>query len=345
MGTKNTLLIGFEPNNPDLANPQADAADRARIYPVVEELKRRGVNVEIVAPETRVTLRVSARRSRLWEPRREKKEEFWIFDVSDSILTPPNLGLLRNFWFEVKVRPQLVRYLRTCDLVVAGSEVQSAHFSSYVRSCTIPDVAIYLDQADSSLQAKVTAQPKSLTFGWDGQGLNFPFLEQLVRDNIGFFRREDVKLLVVTDRRDSLRGVDNEALLRSLRVNSEFRVWDRHTYMRDIGEALVGLAPLDLACPFASAKPENKVIAYMSQGMSVVCAATQAYSNVALRNPAVRDCKTAADWRESLEYFYQNRDDIVELGMQAHHFARQHYSAERVADRWIDVFRSFNLNV
>lgn len=332
--------VGIELVDPD--HPErCTAGERARVLPLLRCLERRGVDARLVRPGELCRVRIATRHEYAPVPRREG---FRIFDTSDSLLTPPRRGRLRDLWFRLRTRRRLASYLRTCALVVAGSAAQAESFATVVAAVAIPDVAIYLEHADATRAVPLGAAPgRPLVFVWDGQGHNFPYLEALVRSCRTFFQRPDVQLRVVTDPIDRSTGRDNRAALAALDVGAELVPWRRETYVAEIARGDVGLAPVDLACPFARAKPENKAVGYLSLGLPAICSRTRAYAALAARCPAVAVCANPADWRDALERAAARSASLSTEGSEAQRYVAQTYGPEAVGERWLAVLRRFGV--
>jgi hypothetical protein len=199
----------------------------------------------------------------------------------------------------------------------------------------MPDSSYYHELFE--IANKPTRFDKTI-FVWDGQGHNFRYLEKVIKNNITFFRRSDVLLKVITDRFNQLNNIDNMVKLEKYEINSEFVEWKVDTFMKEVNSAHVGLAPVDLKCPHAFAKPDNKLVNYQGLGLPVIASATRAYVDFSWNSPGgVITCKTDADWHMALEYWRANNLQAMRRGFLGRQYVLENYAPAVLAKRWQSI--------
>lgn len=324
------LVVGFE-------DGCTEASDRARVEPVIAGLNVIGVPARRVLPHEKVWVRIV---NRIDPKRTWGNEKYRILNVSDNLLCPPKRGFFRDIDFDIRVRRKLVHALSKFDLVVAASELQVAAYGAVKPSVLIPDVAIYLAERDKAMRVRPPIENRVI-FSWDGQGVNFPYIESLISTHQEFFRRSDVMIRVVTDPVDPVRGRDNRLALEAQRVNSEFVPWRADTFMADVGCAHVGLAPVNVACRFARAKPDNKAVNYLSLGMLAICSSTPAYDALALHTRSVQTCGSPIQWEAALSKIVESRVASDTVVQEAYRLVQARYSTDAIASMWRSVLCDF----
>ena len=318
------LVIGIELSG-------IPATDRGRGRYLVSELRRLGYNAVNITEKEAVDIRVMLSRD---FSRARNHSEIRIFDVSDAILSPPVChSMIRRIYQMLFVNRKIIKFISECDAVVVASKLQQAAMNRYNDLVyLIPDSSYYHKRYDPRGKPDVERQ---IVFVWDGQGSNFHYLESIIAKNVDFFRRNDVLLKVITDRIDQVNNIDNEIRLKNLQVNAKFIEWGAETFMDEVNAAHVGLAPVDLECPFASAKPDNKIVNYQGLGLPVIASATMSYNDFAVQSPGgVITCKTDADWKNALEYWRVNRKNVIDAGMQGREYVLDNYKPAVLARKW-----------
>lgn len=309
------------------------ASDRARGEYLAEGLRKLGYNAFNANEGDKVDLRISRKRDFF----REKNEKYMIFDVSDAILTPPrHFSTAKKLYQQLVANQRIRRFLSHCDAVVVASTEQRRIMRKYNdNTYVIPDRSYYHELYDPS----VKPDPKDrIIFVWDGQGHNFRYVQKVIEEHSEFFRKKDVLLKVITDRIDASRNIDNKELLHSYAINAEFVEWASQTYISEVNKSHIGLAPVDMRCRHAMAKPENKLLNYQGLGLPAIASATKAFVEFASRSPGrTFVCSSHDDWEEALEYCRKNRRGLFEDGYQGRQFVCTNYAAETLASSWQEV--------
>lgn len=321
------LVIGIELSG-------IPGSDRARGEYLAKELQRLGYDAWNVTEKENANIRIMRTRD---FSRRRKCDEIRIFDVSDAILNPPaHHSTIKRIYQRIVVNRKIAKFLSECNAVVVASRAQHIVIKRYNDNVyVIPDCSYYHGHFDPS--SKPDARDR-VVFVWDGQGHNFHYLESIVTKNADFFRRDDVLLKVVTDRIDRVNNIDNEMRLNNLQVNAKFIEWDIETFKGEVNAAHVGLAPVNLKCPFASAKPDNKMVNYQGLGLPAIASATMSYNDFADQSPGgVITCKTDADWKKALEYWRVSRRKVIDTGMQGRKYVIGNYKPAALAKKWKGV--------
>lgn len=199
----------------------------------------------------------------------------------------------------------------------------------------IPDSSFY--HYDYMQQVKPASRDR-VVFVWDGQGHNLGHLESIIKKNVDFFRKEDVILKVVTDRYNPSVGFDNAAVIKKYGINAEFIEWKPESFMNEVNKAHVGLAPVDMKCAHAMAKPDNKMVNYQGVGLPVIASATPAYEEFSKRSPGgVIVCHTDDDWRNALEYWRINRQQALTEGLLGRVYVIENYVPDVLSRKWKEI--------
>ena len=323
----NNIRVGIE-----LAGSQA--ADRARALYLVAELRKNGfINADFIENATEVDFLITRKR----DFSKKYHNKYKIFDVSDAIICPPKSNsYLKRVYQKYYINRKILNYIKQFNAIIVGSQAQKEVFQKYIKNIfIIPDVSYY----DEHLVTNLKPNPKDgVVFVWDGQGHNFPYLEKIIQKNLKFFRLDDVKIKIITDKFDYKRGVDNYQKIKSYSINSIFIEWDPTSFIAHVNSGHIGLAPVDLTCPFASAKPDNKMVNYQGLCLPAIASATKAYSDFSENSGGgVIVCRTDEDWGNALECWRNKKHKALECGLKGREYVLKNYSAETLGKRWSQI--------
>jgi len=315
-------------------------SDRARGNYLIAETSKSDTRISSICPSDNVDVRIIMKRGAEVWGRKKKPGEILIFDVSDAILTPPlSYSIAKRLYQRLVINPKYISFLSECNAIVVACRKQQEILSKYgISSLIIPDHSYYHTSFDASKRKIPTER---IIFVWDGQGHNFPYLELIIKENIEFFRRSDVLLKVVTDKKNLVNGTDNKEILLSYNINATFVEWNEASFVQEVNAAHVGLAPVDLRCPHAIAKPDNKMVNYQGLALPIIASSTMAYKDYSKKSPGgVIICDSMSDWSDALEFWRLNRDTVIQRGAQGRSYVIENYSAKALTNAWLRVIDS-----
>jgi glycosyltransferase involved in cell wall biosynthesis len=341
--------IGYAPYSETLEAP----GDRRRF---VYWARHRDVPFEIVRPGEHYDLVVLSARADIarWS-RRSTGGTKVVFDLIDSYLDEPMLSwrsLVRGSarfvtgeWsrWEPHYRTTLERMCRTADVVVCSTPEQKRRLQPLSRH-----VFPILDVQDDDVRTIKSDYEvgKTLHLVWEG----LPYTLKGFRPIADALRStaNDIPLalhIVSALRFGQLGGRfrqrDTADVIRDILPGRTFLYeWNAQTVSQIVTACDLAIIPLDLADPFAAAKPENKLLYFWRLAMPTVTSATPAYRRVMSEAGLDTVCRTPDEWRRALEDLANDRDRRAHIGMRGHEHVRTHHSAEQALVQWDDAFRA-----
>lgn len=347
----NTPRIGYVPYSPTLEKP----GDRRRF---VAYAQARGLRFELANPDERYDLVVLSEVADIsvWCDYPHGKV---VYDFIDSYLAIPRTNIKQ--WLRGPVWYALGRHrrfrldhwatmqdmCRRADAVVCSTEEQRKDIRRYC-----PNVHIVLD-IHSSVVHKVKenyqcGEPFNLL--WEGLPSNIPQLKQ-IRDVLrDINKRHPLVLHIVTDP-DQPRLLGNFGRVKSLDLartvfdSVQLHPWDETTCSEFIRNCDLAVIPIDLADPFVTGKPENKLLLLWRMGMPVVTSATPAYMR-ALRDTGLESlaCRDQREWENALERIIGDESLRREAGMRGRELAETRFGKEVMLAHWDAVFASLGFH-
>jgi glycosyltransferase involved in cell wall biosynthesis len=316
----------------ELAGTSASARGRG-LY-LVPELKKYGINIKYVDDCEKTDIRIIQGGGLP----RDVNSNTVIYDMSDAILIPPKFNnFAKRIYQKIFINRRWRNFLSSCDAIVVASETQKKS----VLSCShnvyvIPDCSYYHNYFSDK-----TKDSNVIKFVWDGQGHNFPYVESIIKDNLFFFKRADVEIVIISDKIDKISGRNNEDILKAYDVNSRFVLWDSDTYIIEVANCDIGLAPVNMNCEHAAAKPCNKLVNYGGLGLPCIASAIPAYSNFSLKAyNCISLCHTSKDWTENLNFWIDKKGSLAGLKRRLHQIVIDHYHPEVLAQEWLKVIQN-----
>lgn len=324
------ITVGIELNG-------TRASTLGRVDYLFEKLKSSDLKVKEVCAGEYVDIRIvqSGRFEHV------KNEKILLADFSNPILIPPRYnGLVKNIYQRFFINRKWRNFLCSCDAIVVACNEQKKSIQVHNRNVyVIPDVSYYHREY---LPKRPKSVADAVTFVWDGQGHNFPYVHQILKNNIKFFRRPDVLVRVITDRFDKVSGEDNEKKLVKLDINYEFFEWAPESYISLVATSDIGLAPVDMKCLHAKAKPENKIVNYGGLGLPTIASETDAYLAVSKGfNGLVTVCRNENGWTEALNYWLNEKQNLYVHSEQLHQFVKKEYKDDALTGAWFRILQAF----
>lgn len=259
-----------------------------------------------------------------------------VLDISDHVMTTPAYyPLVDKVYRKLLVGPRLKRSFRKLDAIIVASIEQYKFYSDYVPLVFIRhDKSIY---HQSYKEAKLN--PHQCVFVWDGQGIHYPLIHQLLSDHKKFFSRKDVIIKIVSDKLNLINKKKTEHELKKLEVNYIFKEWSPNTYIKNIQVAHCGLAPLNLKCIHSKSKPNNKLINYQGLALPVICSKSTDYVAFASESPGIIKCVGSAQgWNSALYTILSLFKKNLTLDLNGRNFILNKYQKSYYDKSWIRVF-------
>ena len=282
-----------------------------------------------------------------------------VYDLIDSYLAIPRTNVkhwLRGVLWYALGRHRRLRFdlwaaiqdmCRRADAVVCTTEDQRLEIERYCSN-----VHIILDVHSSVVhKAKEDyhcGEPFNLV--WEGLPNNITQLKQ-IRDVLrGINKRSPLVLHIVTDP-DQPRFLGKFGRVKSLDLaravfdSVQFHPWAEATSSEVIRNCDLAVIPIDLADPFVTGKPENKLLLLWRMGMPVVTSATPAYLR-AMREVGLEDlaCRDKGEWEITLERIIGDESLRRDAGIRGRELAETRFGKEVMLARWDAVFASLGFH-
>jgi hypothetical protein len=316
---------------------EIDAANRSRGNYLVHELRNNGYNASFVEKDEIVDIRILLKRDFF----RKKRNEILIFDISDAILIPPrSRSFIRKLYHKYIFNRKYGLFFKMCDAVVVACDFQKRSILNYNEKTFVIEDSSHYHHSYNNRKDEIG---NKIIFVWDGQSPNLKYLMSVLKKNIDFFKKDDVIIKVITDLVNPITKENNKDILSKLGINCEFIEWNKHTFMNEVAKGHIGLAPLDIFCPHAFAKPCNKMINYQGLGMGIIASKIPSYFDFSINSPGkIIICNDDSDWLSALEYFRLNKDKMVNSGVVGRRYVIENYAPENIIRKWINVIESLS---
>jgi glycosyltransferase involved in cell wall biosynthesis len=315
---------------------------------------RRGIEFELADPRQRYDVVVLSEWADITAWSRCPRPTRIIFDIIDSYLALPRLGVKQIGRGVVKriagqtsrlaldYRKAVEAMCRRADAVVCATQEQRAKL---LELC--PNVHVILDYpSDVRLEPKLDYRAaKPFTLVWEGLPYTlgaFAEIADVIRD---LARTRDTQLRVITDlkyyayaRRFGKRR--SEDILRRLFDDYEIYEWDAQRLPSQIRECDLAVIPILVRDPLARGKPENKLLHFWRMGMPTVTSATPAYVRAMTAAGLDLTCDSPASWQRKLTVLIDDENERREAGQTGLAFVTATQSAEQVLAQWDELWAS-----
>lgn len=345
------LRIGYVPLSKSMEGP----GDRRRFAAYARE---RGVRFELAQPNERYDLVVLSELADIsvWCDYPHGKI---VYDLTDSYLAIPRSDIRQ--WLRGPVWFLFGRYRRLqidhwraieamcgrADAVVCTTEEQRRDIHA---NCS--NVHIVLD-----VHEFIEGPPKDdyrcgtpFRLVWEGLPSNLSQLKQLKRVLREVNKQHPLLLNVITDL-DFPRFLGRFGRVKSLDLAREYfdsvqlHAWNQATWSRVVRESDLAVIPIDLADPFVTGKPENKLVLFWRMGLPVLTAATPAYKR-AMHDADIEGfaCRDQAEWASQLTQAIDDESRRRVAGTRGRVFAEARFSKDAILAKWDAVFASIGFD-
>ena len=344
MGSSIQPRIGYVPMSASLTSP----GDRRRFGYYAA---KRGLSFEIADPAQSYDLVVLSSRADLSVWSRYSGGRL-VYDLIDSYLAIPRTNLKGQLRGLFKFLARQSRHLqldhweaiagmcRRADAVVCSTEEQRTDIGRFN-----PNVHIILDAhmgVTRAVKTDYTAQPP-FRLVWEGLPQNLPSLAVLRPVLDALRARFPVELHVITDA-EYFRYLGRYGKAQTRRdlerivPGAIFHPWEEATCADIIASCDVAVIPLALDDPFASGKPENKLLLFWRMGMPVVASPTPAYRRAMHAAGVDLLAGPAPEWTSTLLRVLASEPTRRDAGTLGRSYAEREFSEARLLARWDQVF-------
>jgi glycosyltransferase involved in cell wall biosynthesis len=184
---------------------------------------------------------------------------------------------------------------------------------------------------------------------WEGLPQNIDSLKSIIPAIKELNLKSPIELHIITDRYFNryLGKYGKTSTLKKAKCiykNIIFQEWNEETFADFVCSCDLAIIPLNLSDPFASGKPENKLLLFWRMGVPVVTSASPAYARAmksAGMNYAVKD---ENDWTKILSELIDNFAARQEVGILGRKYVEDEFSEEILMDKWDQVLETLDLN-
>jgi len=347
------IKIGYIPNSSDLESP----ADKRRF---VSYAKSRNINFEIANIHKKYDLVILSTLADISTWSKYDKGKV-IYELLDSYLAIPKtniknklrgvVGFLKGRYANLQLNhtKALINMCKKSDGVICSTEDQKKTISKYSKN-----VHIILDIHDSITKNPKTnyESKKHFNLVWEGLPSNIhhlkflsPILDKLNQNN-------SVKLNVITDRTQSkyfsfLGSVNIENKLKKISKHIVFHDFNFNSWSKIVRNSDLAIIPIDLLDPFASGKPENKLLLFWRMGLPVLTSPTLAYVSAQKKAGITKDllCENTDEWINNINKMIFDKELREKLGLQGKSFVEKFHSEELVYKKWDKLFNQLGFKI
>ena len=279
-----------------------------------------------------------------------------IFDFIDSYYALPRgniKNLLRGLakflsgqskYLQLSYWKTLEKICRISTVIICSTYEQKEMLASFNSN-----IHVILD-----IQELFSSKPKldycasnSIKLVWEGLPQNIHSLK-ILKNVIGEKIEENkIELHVISDLNyhkylGKYYFVDSAQEVRKIFPKAIFHEWSKTTLVNIVGSCDLAVIPIDVNCPLAAGKPENKLILFWRMGMPVISSKTKAYERAMSLTGYDFTCKDEMEWCKKLILLINSeslRKEVASAGMRV---AKDCYSTNKLMTQWDQVISSLN---
>jgi glycosyltransferase involved in cell wall biosynthesis len=247
-----------------------------------------------------------------------------VYDFDDAVFVrykSPANGYLSYLKFPAKTA-------EVCGLarhVMAGNEYLADYARANNQNVTIVPTTI---DTQAYQPVKKLSDPSTITIGWSGSYSTVQHLDT-IRDVLKELARDEkFRLRVIGASEYDLPGVDVEVL-----------PWRSGTEIEDLGAIDIGMMPLPDE-RWTRGKCGLKALQYMALGIPTICSPVGVNSTIIQDNENGLLARDPAEWVAKLKLLLHSRDLRRKLGERGRQTVTRNYSAEVIAPKVLEIFRS-----
>jgi hypothetical protein len=241
----------------------------------------------------------------------------------------------------------LCELMRRADAVVCTTESMAG-----MLRAMCPNVHLVLDLVGEVPLGVIDQEQCSdrIEILWEGLYPTLRAVEQVVPALRDLARQRDVRLHLVTDRmaprfmnRFFVRDV--EKMVARWGISVEVHDWRLDNLVAVAARCEMAIVPVDLASPYASGKPENRLRIHWRLGLPVLASDTPAHRR-AMAAAGITDdvlCRTGADWSRCLDRYASDEGVRLRHAVAGREAVLGPYSDGVMLDSWDEVLRSVEL--
>lgn len=240
-----------------------------------------------------------------------------VFDFDDAVweLNPGN-------W------EALLRILKSADLVIAGNDYLAERIIPHTSRVEIVPTAV--DTARFK-PADNKSDDKRFVIGWTGSRPSLHYLEGLEPVLAPFLKQHsDAILSVIADEPPRFKDIPADRW--------QFERWSPKSEVQSIQRMDVGLMPL-VDTELARGKCSFKMIQYMACGVPVVVSPVGMNRDVLALGSSGFSAESPEQWRDAMESIMRDRNAAYQMGQEGRRVVEQHYSADRIGNRLVELLR------
>jgi glycosyltransferase involved in cell wall biosynthesis len=221
---------------------------------------------------------------------------------------------------------------RASQFVVCGNNFLADQFSQWNANVMVIPTAVNTTWYRPHPPLNKDGDASPLVLGWTGTSGNYPFLYAIEEALMQVFQRFGrAKLLIIADRPPHFQ------LLPESRV--EFETWTPDAEVTAFARMSIGLMPL-AETEWCNGKCSYKMLCYMAAGLPVVVTPAGMNREVLAMGEVGLGARRELEWVEALSTLLEDAALRRHMGAAGRDVIEQHFSLQRLAQRYAVLFRS-----
>lgn len=235
----------------------------------------------------------------------------YFYDIDDAVFLRGNIR-----------SSGIKKLMKDAIAIFAGNQYLADYCSQYSSTvCRIPTAV----DTDRFVPASRNLNKREFIIGWSGTSTSYSFFEPLETELAKFFENhKDTKLKICSDRFPTE--------LRKLTKYIDFEPWHPEIEVSQVQTFDVGIMPLEDSY-WVRGKCSYKMLLYASCGIPTVTSPYGMNQEVLSLGRLGIGCKSAKQWREALEFMYENRGQLSILFPDCRNVILENYSLYVISQR------------
>ena len=237
----------------------------------------------------------------------------YILDYDDAVFH--NYDKNGKKIFRLFLSRKIPLIIKRSTAVIAGSRYLLRYAEKFNRNVILIPTVIDI----SKYPKKESNKTDDFIIGWVGSYYTSRYVVDILEVLDKFTEKYNAKVHLLGFNKKLLEGYSSDKIIAI--------DWNKNTEVEEILKFSVGISPLhDTA--FARGKCAFKSVQYMACGIPVITTPIEANGETVINGVNGFHAYSAKDWFNHLEYFYLNRDKLIEFGHRNRELVEKQYTIQ-----------------